>query len=192
MAWHDLIEELEKKLEGTLRGVYRPLDNIPFFRVQYPPVEEKEAIKQFHLLADRLCQRGWKAECVSLTELFQEALASLINCSMSELSENLRNLERNRDRSELQAKVSDFLPDELTKIIVQRFKEWPREGAIFLLRMGSLYPFVRTSSLLSKLEGKLRCAIILPYPGTTLGALLDAPPADPHGGYYRGEVITWK
>lgn len=192
MGWHELMEELQRKVEGTLKGIYRPLDNIPFFRVQYPPIEEREGIKEFQLLAERLRHREWKVECVSLTDLCRDALANLINCSISELPENLKALEQEHDRLELQQRLSDFLPDELAKVVIQRFGGMSKESVLILLRMGALYPFIRTSSIVSKLEGRLNCTVILPYPGTTLGALLDAPPVDPHGGYYRGEVITWK
>ncbi|MBC7335931.1 MAG: hypothetical protein H5U01_06630, partial [Clostridia bacterium] len=54
MGWHEVMGELEEKLVGTLRGTYRPLDNVPFFRVQYPPVEEREALRQFRMLTERL------------------------------------------------------------------------------------------------------------------------------------------
>lgn len=192
MGWHDLMEELQRKVEATLEGIYRPQDNIPLFRVQYPPVEERQALREFQLLAERLRHRDYKVECIFLTDLYRDALAGLINCSVSGLPQKLRALEQEQDRLELQQKLSDFLPDELVKIIVGRFEEMPKRSVLILLRMGALYPFVRTSSIISKLEGKLKCTVILPYPGTTLGALLDAPSVDPHGGYYRGEVIIWR
>jgi hypothetical protein len=192
MGWHEVMKELEAKLEGTLSGTYRPLDNVPFFRVQYPPAEEREAIRQFHQFAERLKQRGWKVECVSLTEVYQQAMARLLGCPLSELTDRLKTLEKERERSELQRQLSEHLPGELANVLKERLREMPRGSAAILLRMGSLYPFVRPSSLASKLEGQVDCAIVLPYPGTNLGALLDAPPADHHGGYYRGEVIAWK
>lgn len=192
MGWHELMQELENKLEGTLQGTYRPMDNVPFFRVQYPPSEERKAIRQFHLLAERIRQKGWKARCISLTEIFQEALGHLLNCNPSELPERLENLEQERNRTELQGQFSEHLPVELTGVLTERLKDMPGESVAVLVRMGALYPFMRSSSLESKLEGQVPCAVVLPYPGTTLGALLDARPADPHGGYYRGEIIAWR
>ncbi len=192
MGWHEVMQDLEAKLDGTFRGTYRPLDNVPFFRVQYPPGEEREAIRQFYSFAERLGQRGWKAECISLTQVCQQALARLLNCPLAELPERLKALESGRDRFELQHQLSEHLPDKIAEVLKERLEEMPGESAAILLRMGSLYPFIRPSSLASKLEGQVRCAVVLPYPGTTLGALLDAPPADPHGGYYRGEVIAWR
>ena len=192
MSWHEMMQELENKVEGTLQGTYRPLDNVPFFRVQYPPIEEREALREFKSLMERLSQKGWTVESISLTELFKEALAALRNCLVTELIESLKVLEKERDRKELQRLLSDYLPDEISKVIAERFGKMSQKSVLVLLRMGALYPFIRSSSLFSKLEGKVQCAVILPYPGMSLGALLDTPPADPHGGYYRGEVIAWK
>jgi hypothetical protein len=191
MGWHEVMQELESKLEGTLRGTYRPLDNVPFFRVQYPPSEERQALGQFRLFAERLRQRKWKVNSVSLTEVLRHALASLLNCQISELHEHLRALEE-QDRAKLQTQLSDYLPVEVVRVLKEHLKEMPRESVAVLLRMGGLVPFIRSSSLESKLEGEISCAVVLPYPGTTLGALLDAPSADQRGGYYRGEVIAWR
>lgn len=192
MGWHETMQELEAKLEGTLKGTYRPLDNVPFFRVQYPPTLEREALAQFQGLAGRLQQRGWTVQSISLSEILTEALGRLLNYPLSEFAERLQNLERERERDDLQRQLSEHLPDELANVLKERLAEMPRESIAILLRMGALYPFVRTSSLESKLEGQVSCAIVLTYPGTTLGALLDTQSADPHGGYYRGEIISWQ
>ncbi|MBC7347099.1 MAG: DUF1788 domain-containing protein [Clostridia bacterium] len=192
MGWHEVMGELEEKLVGTLRGTYRPLDNVPFFRVQYPPVEEREALRQFRMLTERLRHQHLGAESVSLLECLREALAALLNCPAEALESRLVELEREQERPELQSRLSKHLPAEMTKALTARLKGMPRDSVAVLLRMGSLYPFLRPSSILSSLEGRIECAVVLPYPGTTLGALLDAPPADPRGGYYRGEVIPWR
>lgn len=194
MGWLEVMQELETKLEGTLKGTYRPQDNVPFFRVQYPPSEEREAIRQFRLLAERLRQKGWQAECVSLVEVFQQALARLVGCSLDNLPERLKELERSCDRTELQRRLADpsNLPSEIAEALKERLAGMPRESVAILLRMGALYPFIRSSSLEVKLEGQIRCAVVLPYPGITLGALLDTQPATSHGGFYRGEVIRWQ
>jgi len=192
MGWHEVVQELEKKLKGTLQGTYRPLDNVAFFRVQYPPAEEREALRQFRLLAERLQHHGWEATCISLLEIFQQGIAALLNCQISELGERLRILEQEHERTELQGRISEYLPGEMVKALVERLQGMTRESVAILLRMGALYPFLRPSSLLAKLEGRVACAIVLPYPGTTLGALLDATPADPRGGYYRGEMRPWR
>ena len=192
MGWHEVMRELEKKLEGTFKGTYRPLEGVPFFRVQYPPDQEREALRQFRQLADRLNQRGWKMELVRMSHLLNEALQDLLGCSPDALPERLKALEQEWDRDELRARLSEHLPDILAQLLRERLQGKSHLEGVILLRTGVLYPFVRPSSLLARLEGEVRCAVVFPYPGTTLGAFLDAPPADPHGGYYRGEVISWR
>ena len=39
MGWLEVIGDLEERVESTFAGRNRPLDNVPFFRVQYPPAE---------------------------------------------------------------------------------------------------------------------------------------------------------
>lgn len=192
MGWPEVIQELEEKIVNTLRGTYRPLDNVPFFRVQYPPVEEREALRQFRLLVERLRHQQFRAACVSLVDALKQALGALLNCRVDELESQLLELEREQERSELQSRLSEHLLAEMVKTLAASLKDMPRNGVVVLLRMGSLYPFLRPSSLLSSLEGHINCAVVLPYPGTTLGALLDAPPGDFRGGYYRGDVIPWR
>lgn len=192
MGWTEVMEELENKLEGTRNGRYRPLDGIPFFRIQYPPQEEREALRQLALLAERLRQRDWQVLTLSLTEALQEALGSLLNCPPEELPARLQALERERERAELQESLARYLPDELARVLTERLRDMPAGSVAILTRTGALYPFLRSSVLLSRLEGQLACMLVLGYPGTDLGEMLDARPAGPFNGYYRGETISWR
>lgn len=194
MGWYEAMQDLEDKVIKTLEGKFTPMDGIPFFRVQYPPKEEREAIRQFRLLKDRLEQRGWKTLWIPVTEMMKEALASLVNCPLGQLSENLKKLERERNRKELSASLSEHLPPKLTETIVRLIKRESlgRKGVLFLVRTGTLYPFIRPSTLLAQLENRVESVVVFAYPGTSLGMFLDACPSDPHGGYYRGEVISWR
>lgn len=190
MGWPELMGELESKLLGWRRGTYRTLDNLPFFRVQYPPAQEREALRQFSMLADRLCAQGFPTQCISLTEILRDTLEQLTNAKAG-LPQALRRLETSRERTALQARLGELLPEELPQLLCARLEALPRDSAAILLRLGALYPFVRSSILLSRLENRVHCAVVLPYPGTTLGALLDAF-EEPHAGYYRGEIIAWR
>ena len=192
MGWTEVIGELEQRLEGTRNGSYRPLDGIPFFRIQYPPQEEREAIRQLTLLGERLRHRGWQVESLSLTEALKEALCTLLNCPLEELPARLLALERERDRGELQRQLAEYLPDELVKVLIERLRRMPAGSLAILTRMGALYPFLRSSVLLSRLEGQVACMIVLGYPGTDLGEMLDARPTSFFNGYYRGEAISWR
>jgi hypothetical protein len=192
MGWIDLMIELETKVNGALQGTYHPLDNLPLFRVQYPPAEEKQAFSQFVQLKNRFEANGRFVKLISLTDIFRESLSRLIGCEIENLAKELIELETARSRIELQSQLSEYLPDEIGAILGRELAGMSRDNLAVILRMGALYPFIRSSSLVSHLEGHMACPVILPYPGITLGALLDAPPADPHGGYYRGENIPWR
>ena len=194
MPWAEVISELESKLLGTLKGTFKPMDGVPFFRVMYPPREEREALRQFKLLADRLNQQGWQAVQISLTEAMKEAIASLLGCGVDELSERLKEVERSRDRNELKNKLAEHLPPEMAKVVIAHIDPHglSEKGVAFLVRTGAIYPFMRPSHLLAHLEGKVKWVIVIAYPGTSVGAFLDSEPASLYGGYYRGEIIQWR
>ncbi len=194
MPWAEVISELESKIVGTLKGTFKPMDGVPFFRVMYPPREEREALRQFKLLADRLNQQGWQTVQISLTEAMKEAIASLLGCGVDELSERLKEEERSRDRNELKNKLAEHLPPEMAKVVIAHIDSHglSQKGVAFLVRTGAIYPFMRPSHLLAHLEGKVKWVIVIAYPGTSVGAFLDSEPASLYGGYYRGEIIQWR
>jgi len=194
MPWAEVISELESKIVGTLKGTFKPMDGVPFFRVMYPPREEREALRQFKLLADRLNQQGWQTVQISLTEAMKEAIASLLGCGVDELSERLKEVERSRDRNELKNKLAEHLPPEMAKVVIAHIDSpgLSEKGVAFLVRTGAIYPFMRPSHLLAHLEGKVKWVIVIAYPGTSVGAFLDSEPAGLYGGYYRGEIVQWR
>jgi len=192
MGWFEVMRKLEDKVTATLRGHYHPLDGVPFFRVQYPPQQEHKALLEFHSFAQRLRQAGWCVESISLTEVLRETLVEMLNCPPKKLRERLEELETERERHELQTMLSEHLPERLVERLLEKLRVLTQTHVIILLRTGALYPFVRPSALLSRLEGKTSCIVILAYPGTTLGALLETSPTSLHSGYYRGETIYWE
>ncbi|MFA0740910.1 MAG: hypothetical protein DFNUSKGM_001017 [Candidatus Fervidibacter sacchari] len=194
MPWAEVISELESKLVDTLKGTFTPMDGVPFFRVMYPPREEREALRQFNLLADRLNQQGWQTVQISLTEAMKEALASLLGCGVDKLAERLKEEERRRDQNELKSNLAEHLPPEMAKMVIAHIDSHglSKKGVAFLVRTGTIYPFMRPSHLLARLEGKVKCAIVIAYPGTSVGAFLDSEHASLYGGYYRGEIIQWR
>jgi hypothetical protein len=142
---------------------------------------------------DRFNQKKIKSECFSLTEYILRALGDLVGCSIDELPDKLRELEKEQDRSELQMKLSEHLPNLLAAELKQMLGKLPPEGVAILLRAGALYPFMSSTAILeSNLEGQVPCAIILPYPGATLGSLLDSKRTNPQGHFYRGDIIYWQ
>jgi len=191
MPWAEVISELEIKLIGTLKETFTPMDSIPFFRVLYPPKEEREALRQFKLLSDRLNQQGWRTLYLSLTEVMKEALASLLGCEINDLIEKLKEQEKNRDRAELRNLLAQHLPHELANVIIRKV-ESQEKCIVFLVRTGVLYPFIRPSHILIYLENKIKGAVVMAYPGKNVGAFLDSEPGGLYGGYYRGEIIEWR
>jgi hypothetical protein len=191
MPWDEVISELERKLIETLKGTFIPMDGIPFFRVLYPPKEEREALRQFKLLSERLDQQGWRTVYLSLTKVMKEALASLFGCKVSDLIKKLKEEEKTRDRTELQNLLAQHLPHELANIIIRKV-ESQEKCIIFLVRTGVLFPFIRPSHLLIYLENKIKGAVVMAYPGKDVGAFLDSEPGGLYGGYYRGEIIQWR
>jgi hypothetical protein len=192
MAWTEVMRDLEEKLIGTLEGKYRPRDGVPFFRVQYPPDQEREAVRQFRLLQDRLTHKVRRVDFIRLTEILWDALAELVGCSRNDLRDQLVHLEAERNRSELQRLLATCLPQACAKFLEGRLRNADQRSVALLVRPGVLYPFVRPSALLSLLESRVTCAVVLAYPTHTIGAFLDASPAGGQGGYYRGEIIRWR
>uniref|UniRef100_A0A7V4THB8 DUF1788 domain-containing protein n=1 Tax=Candidatus Caldatribacterium saccharofermentans TaxID=1454753 RepID=A0A7V4THB8_9BACT len=194
MPWAEVMGDLEERLTETAEGTFVPMDGIPFFRVLYPPGEEREALRQFRLLAERLQQQGWQVSVISLSEAMKKAIASLFGCGVDEVRGRLQEEEQRRNRSELKSLLSQYLPLELAEAVINhfQFQNFSGKSAIFLVRTGVLYPFMRPSHLLVQLEGKIRSILVIAYPGVDVGAFLDAGPAEVYGGYYRGEIIHWR
>mgnify|MGYP000400976462 CR=1 FL=1 len=192
MGWPEIMRELEEKLRGTLEGRYRPRDGVPFFRVQYPPAEEREALRRFRELAQHVQRWGHPVYLIRMTEVLREAMARLIGCGEKDLPERLVGLEKTLSRRELRQRLAEHLPRRCTEVLVGRLRDADRRSVAVLARTGALYPFVRPSTLLSGLEGRIRCAVVLAYPTGTIGSFLDAEPAGGQGGYYRGETIRWR
>jgi len=191
MGWHKVMEELEVKVEGILDGTYRPIDGIPFLRVQYPPQEEREALHQLKLFSQRLKQKGWQTEFLSLTRIFKETIVDLLGHPSEDLLSRLKEFE-NKEKEEILRRLSEVLSETFPNKLAEHLHSLTRDSVAFLVRTGALYPFLRPSTLLSHLEGQVSCIIVLAYPGIIPGELLNAPPSDPHGSYYRGEIIYWQ
>ena len=192
MAWSGVMRELEEKLVNTLEGRYRPRDGVPFFRVQYPPAQEREAVRQFRLLQERLTHQGRRVDLIRLTEILWDALAELVGCNRDDLLDRLVHLEAQNNRSELQHLLATYLPQWCANVLAVRLGHADGGSVALLVRPGVLYPFVRPSTLLSLLESRVSCPVVLAYPTHTIGAFLDASPAGGQGGYYRGEIIGWR
>jgi hypothetical protein len=79
------------------------------------------------------------------------------------------------------------LPSLIANRLINHLKDKDISHCVILLRAGSIFPFVHVSSLLTMLEARVRCTLIIPYPGKD-GELLNYRGKSVRS-YYRGEII---
>jgi hypothetical protein len=182
MAWDsDRFSLLESAIAAYVTGSRRPID-VPYIRFRYDPSAELRCMREFSDFAERLQAKGISVEVIMLSEWLVSALKEL-GCLGDSFLE--------REKSE-RAEIAQDLGRELTKKFAERLIEHLREKDIshcaILLRLSSLFPFVHISSVLSMVEGQVRCTLVVPYPGSRDGELLDYR-GETIRSYYRGEVI---
>lgn len=171
-------EELESKIIATLEGK-RFLD-VPYYRYLYPPNKELACIKMFETFYNILNKKGYSAEIIYLSEIIIEALNNLGFLSKSHIEveeENFEDIENN---------LEEVLVDEVVNLLKDKLKSKNINHCVIIIRTGSIFPFIHVSELLSKMEGYIKCTIIMAYPGFKEGEMLG------YKGdkiYYRGEVI---
>lgn len=190
MPWVSKIEVLYEQVTGVLDGRYRPLDGVPFFRFLYPPEDELRALQEFRHFVTRLKTNGYNAETVSLFSVFKEALGNLVGAASEEsLLAKLYEYERSNSRAELAGRLAEHLPEEMAEQLLGRLHPFPARTCCVLTRAGALFPFVRLSSLFSRLENKVPHVLVALYPGNEEGAMLGDRSFDRAAAYYRGEVL---
>lgn len=188
MGWNELMSEVEEKIVGTIRGSFRPLDGIPFFTVCYPPEYEREAIRQFKLLSERLKAGEVPSEVISMKDILKEALSEL---GVFKDERWLVEFEGEKDKEELIEDLKMYLPEKISGLLLNRLVDKTSNFVAILIRTGALFPFVRTSSIRAKLENRIRCILIIAYPANEVGEMLYSESFN-LGGYYRGEIIHWR
>jgi len=156
--------------------------DVPFYIYLYRPELELECIREFKSLVIRLRKDGFRAETISLASLMIESLEQL-GC----LDEAILRKEGLR-RKEIYEDLERELPREISQKIKNRLKDKEISYCAVLLRAGALFPFVHISSLLTQLEGSVRCTLIIPYPGNKEGNMLNYRGWSART-YYRGEII---
>ena len=190
MGWNELMTEVEEKVVGTIRGSFRPLDGIPFFTICYPPEYEREAIRQFKLLSERLKAKDIPSEVISMKDILKEALSELGVFKDGD-EKWLVEFEREKGKKELIEDLKMYLPDKISEILLNRLVDKTSNFVAILIRTGALYPFVRTSSIRAKLENRIKCILIIAYPANEVCEMLYSESFN-LGGYYRGEIIRWR
>lgn len=152
--------------------------NYRFAIVPYPPDKEFEIRRKVRQLSDELRSLGWNVLEISLHRLLLRRLRSLDDGVLQKLIDTeKRQYRRNPERAlnRVKDRVSEVIEGEdgLAADIVQAIGEFadqhPEQAdrtLIWINRVGTLYPFSRSSTLLKYLDGQTRqIPVVLLYPG---------------------------
>jgi len=185
MGWDEQrFAELERRVFATLKGEYVIVD-LPFFRFLYGPGDgiEQTCIKEFQNLVMRIKAKGFSAECIYLSRLLIESLWDL-----DLLSEEVLKRE-SLDRETFDLDLRNNLPQEISKRLIDHLKDRDRKHCAVLLRIGSLFPFVRASHILQKIDSVINCVLVIPYPGNKEGEMLWHKSKEGNTYYYRWQTV---
>jgi hypothetical protein len=182
MSWDSSrFDILEMRIRESVAGKRHVID-VPYYIYLYDSELEVECLKHIKALASRLRRDNISVEIISLSSLMVDALQSF-GCLDASI---LKNEEKVREE------IAKDLERELLKEIAKRLKEKLKDKDIsycaILTRVGSLFPFVHISSLLTQLEGTVRCTLVILYPGNKEGKMLNYQWENIRT-YYRGEII---
>jgi hypothetical protein len=181
MIWSKEEEkEFELEVLATLNG--KKFIDLPFYRYLYSPEEELNCIREFENFGKRLKNKGYYTETIYMSEILVQALKNL-----GFLEESLFKIEES-SFSEIEENLEEVLTEEVVDILSIHLKNKNSSYCVIILRIGSIFPFVHVSSLLSKLEGYVKCTLIIPYPGNKEGEMLDYE-GDNIRNYYRGKCF---
>jgi len=185
MSWDDeRFNELERRVLATMKGDYAIAD-VPFFRFLYGPGDgvEHTCIKEFKKMVKRIgSEEVLSAECLYFSRLLIESLGDL-----DFLAEDILKNE-SQERSTFSTDLVNSLPQEISRRLIEHLKTKDRKHCAVLLRLGSLFPFVRISQILQKIDSAIRCVLVIPYPGSREGEMLWDRGVDGNS-YYRWQTV---
>ena len=181
-AWDSTrFSQLEERVLATVSG-QRPLLDVPYYIFPYDPSLELRCLTECQALSHRLRAKGYSAEMISLAAWLLDALARL-GCLDDDFSK-----QEAVDQAMIQQDLERELPKLLSERLCSELGDKPLSFCAILTRLGALFPFVHVSTLLSAVEGRVRCTLIVPYPGSVDGEVLHFL-NETVGSYYRAEVI---
>ena len=156
--------------------------NYNFAILPYPPDEEFALRTAIHELSGELRDAGWTTGTVVLHSLLlarlraegPEVLDSIIRRekSLAGAADGSRGLRMLKERIVNLVDKPDGIAADVVRGIdaILAESQAPERTAIFLGRLGGLYPFLRTSSLLKHIAGQTHnVPVVLLYPGTVDG-----------------------
>lgn len=173
------IDLLKKDLLNPAGPCISTSRNYPFALFQYPPHEEFKMRSSLIELLDTLRTKGWTILNVDLLSALIDYLDGQEDGEFIEAIIEEEKLQYKASRNDysmplkvLQNSLDVYLkdPEEYAKAVFDRIMEKtehsdPSKSVVFLSRIGGLYPFYRTSSLLRYLDKGIHVPIIILYPG---------------------------
>ena len=179
MSIENRIDILKKDLLNPAGPCISTNRNYPFAIFQYPPHEEFKMRTQLIELLDALRNKGWTILNVDLFSTLIEYLDEQEDGDLIEALIEEEKLQYTANKKNyamplnvLQNSLDLFLrdQDQYPKVVFDRIVEKTAHSdagktVVFLSRIGGLYPFYRTSSLLRYLDKGIRVPTIVLYPG---------------------------
>jgi len=179
MSLESRIDTLKKDLLNPAGPCISTNRNYPFALFHYPPHEEFKMRAKLVELLETLRSKGWTILNVDLFSTLIEYLGKQEDGELIEALVQEEKLQYKASRGNhlmplnvLQNSLDVFLKDpvEYPKVVFERIMEKTEHSdetktVIFLSRIGALYPFYRTSSLLRYLDKGIRVPTIVLYPG---------------------------
>lgn len=163
-----LTTRLEPILEvNDPRPAISTYHDMPFAIFHYPPEEEFPLRAELTLMRTRLEQKGKRVTTISLAERLQAALADEFSLEQQIEAEQTVGIQATIET--VHEILSSYKPlDQLVANAVPAQSD-PTRDLCFIVRVGALFPFYRTFSLLEQLKGKISVPTVLFYPGEVDG-----------------------
>jgi hypothetical protein len=179
MSMETRLAELKKDLLGPEGPAISTNRSYPFAIFQYHPSEEFQARQAAGNLAQELQIKGWRVRTVDLFQVLADYLAE------QEGGELVQAIEE-EEKLQYEAYGKDWTKplDYLSNVLSTHFNDTngypgrvleaiqevargsdPSRTVVFLSRVGSLFPFYRTSALLRYLDSGVKVPTIILYPG---------------------------
>lgn len=182
MSLETRIDSLKKDLLNPGGPAISTNRNYPFAIFHYPPQEEFKMRAQLVELLDSLRNQGWTVLNVDLFAVLLDYLAEQEDGDLIDALIKEEKLQYRAGREDfamplnvLHNSLDIFLkdPDGYPGAVFARIMEITEHAGVsgesktvvFLSRIGALYPFYRTSSLLRFLDQGVRVPTIVLYPG---------------------------
>ena len=179
MSLENRIDALKKDLLHPAGPCTSTNQNYPFALFQYPPHEEFKMRATLLDLLDTLRSKAWTILNVDLLATFIEYLEQQENGTLVESLIQEEKLQYKASRKDhkmplnvLQNTLDIFLknPEAYPKAVLDKITEKTThkntaKTVVFLSRIGGLYPFYRSSSLLRHLDKGIKVPTIVLYPG---------------------------